>query len=148
MPSRTPQASKHTNATAPIQSAVCRREAADNALILLIALLVLVTPGPLRAQAPGAQVSISGTVLENHDGCVRDGACFLKVRAAGVVWQVTYHPGEGERRCVRNDVTDVGLALRPGDSITATGRRIASPGLNALDVCSSSSDLLRLVKAK
>ena len=110
-----------------------------------LGLVLLLGLGPSSA-AVAPQV-IVGTVLENRRDCERDGACLLTLRVDTSLWQVLYHPGEGERRCASSEVTAQGLRLQVGDLVRATGQPTLRAGQKLLDVCSSSSDTLtRLVK--
>jgi hypothetical protein len=88
-------------------------------------------------------------VLENSKDCERDGVCLLRVRQGNSVWRVIYHPGEGERQCLREDVTRVGLAVKVGDTVTARGVRVAdAPPEHSLDACISKSAHLQIVKPR
>lgn len=108
-----------------------------------LGLALLLGLGPSSA----APQVIVGTVLENRRDCERDGACLLTLRVDTSLWQVLYHPGEGERRCASSEVAAQGLRLQVGDLVRATGQPTLRAGQNLLDVCTSSSDTLtRLVK--
>ncbi|MCX2861430.1 hypothetical protein OOZ63_06215 [Paucibacter sp. PLA-PC-4] len=111
---------------------------------LCLALLLLGLDPSSAADASAPQV-IVGKVLENSRGCERDGACLLTVRVDASLWQVLYHPGEGERRCASSEVTAQGLRIQVGDLVRATGRPTLRAGQNLLDVCASSSDTLTVL---
>ena len=105
--------------------------------------------GPAGEVESNQAVVVSGTVLENRKGCERDGICMLRVREGKQVWRVIYHYGEGERLCVRNDITSVGLASKVGDTVTARGTE--APGTQTepgLDVCESKSAYLQIVRRR
>lgn len=110
-----------------------------------LGLALLLGLGPSSVAVFAAPQVIIGTVLENRRGCERDGACLLTVRVDASLWQVLYHPGEGERRCVSSEVTTLGLRIQVGDLVRATGRSTLLAGQNLLDVCTSSTDTLTLL---
>lgn len=107
--------------------------------------LLLLGLGPSSVAVVAAPQVIIGTVLENRRDCERDGACLLTVRVDAGLWQVLYHPGEGERRCASSKVTAQGLRIQVGDRVRAYGQPTLRAGHNLLDVCTSSTDTLTLL---
>ncbi|WP_349742565.1 hypothetical protein [Roseateles cavernae] len=107
--------------------------------------LVLLLLGPSSVAVFAAPQVIVGTVLENRRDCERDGACLLTLRVDASLWQVLYHPGEGERRCASSEVTAQGLRIQVGDRVRASGLPTLRAGHNLLDVCTSSTDTLTLL---
>lgn len=115
------------------------------AIVVSVVLLTLVSSknAPSQTTEPEATLQINtdgtalvkGLVLENNLGCVRDGICYLLLRASGEDIRVVYHEGEGEQRCLNEIAIRDGMAVRAGMVVTALGKYQGQKALHVINLC-------------
>jgi len=79
---------------------------------------------------------VTGTVLENNQGCRVDTACYLSVKAGSKTVRVVYHPGEGEAQ-VNKSAYQAGSSVGKGARVTAYGRNRKRGDIDIIETFSS-----------
>jgi hypothetical protein len=119
------------------------------ALLSAVGVLACAAPAPtgsdtlLRVGADGS-ATVEGRVLENHLGCRRDLACYLRLDRAGEEVRIYYHRGESTP-CLDAHAARQASAIAPGARVRAVGRYRYAGGLHLLDVCTAPASVLQVL---
>lgn len=87
---------------------------------------------------------VTGTVLENNQGCRVDAACYLLVKAGSKTVRVVYHPGDVEGQ-VNKSAYRAGSSVGKGDRVTAYGRYRKRGDSDIIETFSSDEFYIRLL---
>lgn len=89
--------------------------------------------GQLIVNADGT-AHVSGTVLENNQGCMRDLMCYLRLVAGQEEVYVYYNEGEGTP-CINAAAAAAGFEARVGDWVQVYGEYGREGLTHALTIC-------------
>lgn len=92
--------------------------------------------------ANDGQAEFIGVILENQQGCSRDGLCYLRFLHDQQTLWVIYHGGEGQV-CMNAEQVKLGLSLRAGHRVLARGLYRRTKTLQIIDVCASATSHLQ-----
>lgn len=97
------------------------------------------------APATDGSLRITGVVVENDHGCVRDLPCLLRVDVEGREVLVVYHEGESSDPCPNTAATKVGFEVQEGQRIAARGRYRQEGSTVIISTCPSEDYFIELL---